>query len=54
MGILAEIQTRTYHESSNKPTYLVRGLLEPRSPQPGGGPSAHEIKTPAEREVQTA
>jgi dolichol-phosphate mannosyltransferase len=54
MGILAEIQIRTYHESSNKPTYLVRELLEPRSPQPTGAPSAHDRKTPAEREAQTA
>jgi glycosyltransferase involved in cell wall biosynthesis len=28
MGILAEIQIRTYHESSNKPTYLVREILD--------------------------
>ena len=54
MGILAEIQIRTYHESSNKPTYLVRGLLEPRAAQPAGSPSAPERKTAAEREVHTA
>ncbi|HXV82854.1 MAG TPA: glycosyltransferase family 2 protein, partial [Candidatus Binatia bacterium] len=53
MGILAEIQTRTYHESSNKPIYFVRELLEPRSPQPTGAPTAHERKAPAEREAQT-
>ncbi|MDH3599788.1 MAG: glycosyltransferase family 2 protein [Candidatus Tectomicrobia bacterium] len=28
MGILAEIQTRTYHESSNKPTYTIRDILD--------------------------
>jgi len=50
MGILAEIQIRTYHESSNKPTYLVRELLEPRSPHP----TTHERKTLAEREAHTA
>jgi glycosyltransferase involved in cell wall biosynthesis len=33
LGILAEIQIRTYHESSNKPIYLVRELLDVRSTQ---------------------
>jgi hypothetical protein len=28
MGILAEIQTRTYHESSNKPIYIIRDALD--------------------------
>jgi glycosyltransferase involved in cell wall biosynthesis len=28
MGILAEIQTRTYHESSNKPIYTIRETLD--------------------------
>ena len=28
LGILAEIQIRTYHEASNRPTYLVREILE--------------------------
>lgn len=28
MGILAEIQIRTYHESSNKPTYAIREVLD--------------------------
>ena len=28
MGILAEIQTRTYHESSNKPIYTIRDVLD--------------------------
>jgi glycosyltransferase involved in cell wall biosynthesis len=27
-GLLAEIQTRTYYESQNKPTYVVREVLE--------------------------
>jgi glycosyltransferase involved in cell wall biosynthesis len=53
MGILAEIQIRTYHESSNKPTYLVRELLEPRWRQPIGAPSAHKGKT-GESEARTA
>ncbi len=28
MGLLAELMVRTYHESQNKPTYLVRQVLE--------------------------
>lgn len=28
IGILAEIQTRTYHESSNKPIYTIREVLD--------------------------
>ncbi|NQT94785.1 MAG: glycosyltransferase family 2 protein [Lentisphaerae bacterium] len=29
MGLLAEIQIRTYHESQNKPTYVIREIFEP-------------------------
>jgi glycosyltransferase involved in cell wall biosynthesis len=29
MGLLAEIQIRTYHESQDKPTYVVRETIEP-------------------------
>lgn len=32
MGILAEIQIRTYHESQGKPIYVVKEILEPREP----------------------
>jgi glycosyltransferase involved in cell wall biosynthesis len=28
MGLLAELQARTYHESQNKPTYAIREMLE--------------------------
>lgn len=28
MGLLAEIQSRTYHESQNKPIYVVKEILE--------------------------
>jgi glycosyltransferase involved in cell wall biosynthesis len=28
LGLLAEMQARTYHESQNKPTYVVRDVLE--------------------------
>jgi len=31
MGLLAEIQIRTYHESQSKPTYVVRETVEPGS-----------------------
>ena len=31
-GLLAEIQTRTYYESQNKPTYVVRDVLESLAP----------------------
>lgn len=29
LGLLAELQSRTYHESQNKPTYAIRTVLEP-------------------------
>ena len=28
LGLLAEMQARTYHESQNKPTYVIREVLE--------------------------
>ena len=28
MGLLAEMQCRTYHESQNKPTYTIRRIIE--------------------------
>ncbi len=28
LGLLAELQSRTYHESQNKPTYVIREVLE--------------------------
>ena len=28
LGLLAEVQVRTYHESQNKPTYVIREILE--------------------------
>jgi glycosyltransferase involved in cell wall biosynthesis len=33
MGILAEIQIRTYHEAANKPIYLIREILNPNGTQ---------------------
>jgi hypothetical protein len=32
MGLLAEIMSRTYHESQDKPIYVIRDIRE--SPQP--------------------
>ena len=29
LGLLGELQSRTYHESQNKPTYVIRQILEP-------------------------
>ena len=34
MGLLAEILVRTYHESQNRPTYVIREILE--SPDSAG------------------
>ena len=31
MGLLAELLVRTYHESQNRPTYVIREILEPTS-----------------------
>ena len=33
LGLLAEMQARTYHESQNKSIYVVRDLLEPKQHQ---------------------
>ena len=33
LGLLAEMQARTYHESQNKPIYVVRDLLEGKQHQ---------------------
>ena len=35
LGLLAELQARTYHESQNKPTYVIREILE--APARNGG-----------------
>ncbi len=32
IGLLAEMQARTYHESQDKPTYVVREILESSPP----------------------
>lgn len=35
LGLLAELQSRTYHESQGKPTYVVREVLESRTSSDG-------------------
>jgi hypothetical protein len=30
MGLLAELQTRTYHEAQGKPIYVIRESVEAR------------------------
>jgi glycosyltransferase involved in cell wall biosynthesis len=32
LGLLAELQSRTYHESQNKPTYVIRDIREQLTP----------------------
>ena len=40
LGLLAEIQARTYHESQNKPTYVIREIRESLC---GGRPAVRDI-----------
>lgn len=42
LGLLAELQSRTYHESQNKPIYAIREILEdpPRAPESVRTPEA--------------
>ena len=35
LGLLAELQARTYHESQNKPTYVIREIREASGIAPG-------------------
>lgn len=37
LGLLAELQSRTYHESQQKPTYVIRQVLQTPSDQPVAG-----------------
>ena len=32
MGLLAELLVRTYHESQNRPTYVIREVLDSPAP----------------------
>jgi hypothetical protein len=36
MGLLAELQARTYHESQDKPTYAIREIVEASAEHPEG------------------
>ena len=38
LGLLAEMQARTYHESQNKPTYYIRELLDTPADEPATVP----------------
>lgn len=38
LGLLAELQTRTYHESQDKPTYVIREILETAAEDPAATP----------------
>ena len=33
LGLLAELQVRTYHESQNKAIYVIRDMLEAQAPE---------------------
>jgi glycosyltransferase involved in cell wall biosynthesis len=35
LGLLAELQARTYHESQGKPVYVIRQILQARRPEDG-------------------
>jgi hypothetical protein len=39
IGLLAELQIRTYHEAQQKPIYVIRESIEPET-IPGGTPTA--------------
>ena len=38
LGLLGEMQARTYHESQGKPTYYIRELLDTPVDVPPDGP----------------
>ena len=48
LGLLAEMQARTYHESQGKPTYHIRELLDTPVDEPAAVPRAQEpvVKAP--------
>lgn len=37
LGLIAELQARTYHESQNKPVYFVKNIFRSREQQEAGG-----------------
>jgi glycosyltransferase involved in cell wall biosynthesis len=46
VGLLAELQSRTYHESQDKPTYVIREML-------GGASALSDVSGPAARDRQS-
>lgn len=42
LGLLAEVQARTYHESQGKPTYVIREIVEAHSSPDTGRQSPYE------------
>src|SRR5262245_10357386 len=46
LGLLAELQARTYHESQHKPTYVIREILEAGSRLPTGTLREPETRSP--------
>ena len=46
MGLLAEMMARTYHESQNKLTYVIRRVIEPNQDNPASGKDPLNVKVP--------
>jgi hypothetical protein len=46
LGLLAELQTRTYHESQDKPTYVIREILETPAADAAPPPPRSRSATP--------
>jgi glycosyltransferase involved in cell wall biosynthesis len=46
LGLLAELQTRTYHESQDKPTYVIREILETPAADAAPPPPRRRSATP--------
>ena len=42
LGLLAEMQARTYHESQDKPTYVIREIRQSEPRHISGKPAAEE------------
>ncbi|MCH9022333.1 MAG: glycosyltransferase family 2 protein [Planctomycetes bacterium] len=44
MGLLAELMVRTYHESQDKPTYVIRRVIEPTKDKPYSGKERRNVQ----------
>lgn len=51
LGLLAEMQARTYHESQDKPTYYIRELLDACERQPLADSAAETVAGSLDRET---